>query len=184
MSFFTFSWTVLFMLYIFLTPLVFPKFYNSYAHIPLEFVTMIFWLTSFALLADETKYWSLIQKSYEDAKKAESQFDDYYDVDTHDADKYISASKASRAATGLAAIVWLLFMVTFGFVVFFWNKHRAENGATGISFGNRSGPADASQVEKQNSNVELHNVQQEQGQPQQQYPQQPYSQQQYQQVQH
>jgi hypothetical protein len=30
--------------------------------------------------------------------------------------KLLSACKASRAATGIAAIVWLLFMVTFGFV--------------------------------------------------------------------
>jgi len=42
MSFFTFAWTVLFMLYIFLTPLVYPKFYLSYAHLGLEFLTVIF----------------------------------------------------------------------------------------------------------------------------------------------
>jgi len=181
MSFFTFAWTVLFMLYIFLTPLVYPKFYLSYAHLGLEFLTVIFWLTTFALLADECKYWVAFQDSYS------SRYSQIYD---DDADKYVAASKTSRAATGIAAITWLLFMVTFGFVVYFWNKHRTESGETGLPFGSRRNDVEG----KQNENVEIHNVQQPQpqpypqGQPQPQYaqgqPQPQYQQTQYQQPQY
>jgi len=163
MSFFTFAWTVLFFLYIFLTPLAFPQFYLSYAHIGLEFLTVIFWLTSFALLADESKYWSDLQDILSREKKTESLYG--VDYSNGQLNKWITAAKASRAATGLAAIVWLLFMFTLGFVVFFWNKHRAEHGGTGFSFGGTRGPTtdpEAAQVEKTHVPVELHNVQ---GQP-------------------
>jgi hypothetical protein len=141
MTFFTFAWTVLFMLYVSLSALCFgsrpddvytdlpdaarlpqiisfirsPVSYPKTILFPqyspkssgLEFLTVIFWLTTFALLADECKWWVAFQDTYDDAY-----YKKYYD----DAGKYVSASKTSRAATGMAAIVWLLFMVTFGFV--------------------------------------------------------------------
>jgi len=158
MSFFSFAWTLLFLLYILLTPLAFPKFYHSYAHLVLEFLTVVFWLTTFALLADECKWWVAEQNSLSSYKK--------YGGSSKQIDKLLTASKASRAATGFAAIVWILFMVTFGLVVYFWNKHRSEHGGTGFSFGGHRGPAgdtEAAQVEKTHAPVELHNVQ---GQPQ------------------
>lgn len=80
---------------------------------PLEFLTMLWWLVTFALLADKVKFFEALQDSIEDAK-------DYYDndhgFDTSSVDNELAASKCSRAATGLACIVWLLFTVTLGFV--------------------------------------------------------------------
>jgi len=162
MSFFTFAWTILFLLYIFLTPLIYPKFYHSYAHLGLEFLTVIFWLTTFALLADECKWWVAEQDSLEAIKKLYKDFGSNNGSGySGEVNKLLSACKASRAATGIAAIVWILFMVTLGFVVYYWNKHRAENGATGLSFGRNKGTSDveAAQVEKTNAPVELNNVQ-------------------------
>lgn len=163
MSFFTFAWTVLFLLYIFLIPLVFPKFYLSYAHLGLEFLTVIFWLTTFALLADEGKWWVVEQDSLEAIK---DEFSGFSSGNNGEVNKLLSACKASRAAIGIAAIVWLLFMVTFGFVVYYWNKHREEHSETGLSSTHRrgiTGDIEAAQVEKTQASVELHNIQ---GQPQ------------------
>jgi hypothetical protein len=52
------------------------------------------------------------QDSLKAAGDAYDGFGSDYDGEVN---KLLSASKASRAATGIAAIVWLLFMVTFGF---------------------------------------------------------------------
>jgi len=171
MSFFTFAWTVLFLLYIFLTPLAFPHFYHSYAHLGLEFLTVVFWLTTFALLANECQWWSAEQSGLEDLKKAGNDLADlgytgYTGYSNSWINKLLAASKSSRAATGLAAINWILFMVTFGFVVYFWNRHRAEHGETGFSFGRRHGNPETAHVEKTQpptTTTELHNYE---GQPQ------------------
>ena len=76
-------------------------------------MTVVFWLTTFALLADECKWWVVEQDSLEAIKDTYKGFSSDYDGEVN---KLLSACKASRAATGIAAIVWLLFMVTFGFV--------------------------------------------------------------------
>lgn len=171
MSFFTFAWTVLFLLYIFLTPLAFPKFYLTFAHLGLEFLTVIFWLTTFALLADECKWWSAEQSSLEYLKKAGADLNDIYGYTGYtgfsnsEINKLLAASKSSRAATGLACIVWLLFMVTLGFVVFFWNRHRAEHGENGLSFGHRAGDVETTQVEKPHTQTELRDIQGQGGYP-------------------
>jgi len=167
MTYFTFAWTILFFLYIFLTPLMFPKFYHSYAHLGLEFVTIVFWLTTFALLADETKWWDVEEKSLKSSKKFCDQYSGSDDGDAcGEVDKLLSASKASKAATAFAALTWLLFMVTFGFLVYYWNKHRQETRTTG--------GVEAGHIEKNHqAPTEMHNVQgQGQYTQQQQYPQQ------------
>jgi hypothetical protein len=84
-------------------------------------LTVVFWLTTFALLADECKWWSAEQSGLEDLKKAGNNLADlgytgYTGYSNSWINKLLAASKSSRAATGLAAINWLLFMVTFGFV--------------------------------------------------------------------
>jgi hypothetical protein len=76
-------------------------------------LTVIFWLTTFALLADEGKWWVVEQDSLEAIK---DEFSSFSSGDNGEVDKLLSACKASRAAIGMAAIDWLLFMVTFGFV--------------------------------------------------------------------
>jgi hypothetical protein len=76
-------------------------------------LTIIFWLTTFALLADEGKWWVVEQDSLEAIK---DEFSGFSSDNNGEVNKLLSACKASRAAIGIAAIVWLLFMVTFGFV--------------------------------------------------------------------
>lgn len=83
----------------------------------LEFATVVFWLTTFALLADETKWWDIEEKSLKSSKKFCDQYSGSDDGDAcGEVDKLLSASKASKAATAFAALTWLLFMVTFGFL--------------------------------------------------------------------
>jgi hypothetical protein len=71
-------------------------------------LSVIFWLTTFALLADEGKWWVVEQDSLEAIK---GEFNGFGSGDNGEVNNLLSACKASRAA-----IVWLLFMVTFGFV--------------------------------------------------------------------
>jgi len=166
MSWFTFAWTILFLLYIFVTPLWFPKFYLSWAQLGLEFLTVIFWLSTFALLADEGKWWSLLQTAINEEKQAEQlsglNSTDFSDTPglsgvLSDFSKEESGIKCSRAAIGLSALTWLLFVVTFIVFALFLNKHRAANGSTG--FGGLSITRnDNSQVEKGQPQVELRNV--------------------------
>lgn len=73
---------------------------------------MIWWLITFALLADECKWWVAEQHSIKASKDEAKTFG----VDSEDLDNEIAASKASGAATGLVCVVWLLFSLTFGFV--------------------------------------------------------------------
>jgi len=155
-SFFAFAWTVVFFLYLSITPLVYPKFYHSYAHLPLEFLTVLWWLVTFALLADRVKYFEALQNSLEDSKHIADEVG--VEISSGTIDNELAASKCARAATGLACIVWLLFMVTFGFVLYFWNKHRVEHGGAGLPFGSNRGDAEAPHVEK-HAATELQNVQ-------------------------
>lgn len=172
MSFFTFAWTVLFLLYIFLTPLAYPRFYHSYAHLGLEFLTVVFWLTTFALLANESSWWSDEQTGLNDLKQAGNDLNDlgytgYTGYDNSEINKLLAASKSSRAAAGLAAIEWILFIVTFGFIIHFWNKHRIEHGGSGFSFGGQRTrdpeTAHAEKTQAPTTATELHNYE---GQPQ------------------
>jgi hypothetical protein len=82
----------------------------------LEFLTVIWWLTTFALLANECKWWVAEQDSLQTSKDYYKKYSDTADSYVGEVNKILAACKASRAATGIAAIVWLLFMVSFGFV--------------------------------------------------------------------
>lgn len=140
-------------------------------------------MTSFALLADELKWWSLQQKSIDAYKN----YKDDYIVDlgfkakradlSNNIDAQEAAIGASRGATGLAAINWLLFCVTLVAFGIFLHKHRAENGAagSGFAFPRRAGDAEAAVHQEKivhNQPVELKDVQNQYPQyPQ--YPQQP-----------
>jgi hypothetical protein len=65
-------------------------------HLGLEITTVIFWLSTFALLADEAAAWDIV---------GEFGFDYYWP-------KGNSAIAATKAAAGLGALVWLSFVVT------------------------------------------------------------------------
>jgi len=184
---------------IIVTPLFFPKLYFYWVHlcvlIPpflvlqtngyisgLEVLTTIFWMTSFALLADELKWWNIQQKSIDYVKANDGydfDFDFNYKAKRADLNGNIDAQEAaigaSRAATGLAAINWILFCVTLVVLGMFIHKHRLADGSGGSGFGGARKTNDvevAGQQEKvvHNQPVELRNVQQHQYA---QYPQQP-----------
>jgi hypothetical protein len=111
-----FAWTLIFLAYvstnlskpspstftdceiqIFVSPLFFPQAYNYWAHLGLEIVTNIFWLSSFALLADEAAGWDIV---------------DDFGFDEFLPPKWNSAIAATKAAAGLGALEWALFIVT------------------------------------------------------------------------
>jgi len=155
MAFFMFAWTLIFLGYIFATPLFFPQAYNYWAHLGLEIVTNIFWLTTFALLAEEAAGWSIV--------------DDFGVFDTFLPHKWNSAIGATKASAGLGALNWALFIVTLVVFSIHLHKHRLAHGKQGFG-GNRP----VTDTEKGNAvvttqPVELNNVAQQHPQ-QQEYP--------------
>jgi len=171
MSIFTFCWTLLFFIYIFVTPLWFPKIYLYWAHLGLEILTTIFWLTSFALLAQEEQGWGAFNNAQNEINSALGDLgaSDGSDIGINFdfIPKFKSANNATKGAEGLAAVNWILFIVTLVAFSYFLHQHRVAHGATGFGgFTHRSAPADVetAQVEKPNAPeqpVELTNVAQQ-----------------------
>lgn len=78
-------------------PLFFPEAYNYWAHLGLEITTNIFWLTTFALLAEEVAGWNIV---------GDFGFNPFLPRNWN------SAIGATKGATALGAINWFLFIVT------------------------------------------------------------------------
>ncbi|KAH8745628.1 hypothetical protein BGZ57DRAFT_227798 [Hyaloscypha finlandica] len=151
MSFFVFAWTLIFFGYILAAPLFFPEAYNYWAHLGLEIATNIFWLTTFALLAEEAAGWSIVGD---------------FGLDTFLPKNWNAAIGATKAGAALGAINWALFIATLISFGIFLHQHRLAHGAAG--FGGNRAPADA---EKNNTVVTTHPVELNhvpQGHPQQQ----------------
>ncbi|KUJ18645.1 uncharacterized protein LY89DRAFT_667722 [Mollisia scopiformis] len=66
-SFLAFVWTVVFMLYIFITPERAPKLYFYRVHIILEIITTAFWIVTLALLAWECQTWDAAEDVVNDS---------------------------------------------------------------------------------------------------------------------
>jgi len=148
MSFFVFAWTLIFFGYIIATPLFAPQAYNYWAHLGLEIVTNIFWLTTFALLADEAVGWSIV---------GDFGFDPFL---PRNWDGAIGATKAGAA---LGAFNWALFIVTLVSFGIFLHQHRLAHGAAG--FGGNRAPVDVEKNRPAVSRpVELNNAPQQQPQ--------------------
>jgi len=148
MSFFVFAWTLIFLAYIFVAPLFFPQAYNYWAHLGLEITTNIFWLTTFALLAEEAAGWSIVG--------------DFGFIDEFLPPKWNSAIAATKASAGLGALNWALFIVTLVTFGLFLHKHRLAHGASGFGGNRAPAAADAEKgdVTVQAQPIELGNVQQ------------------------
>lgn len=127
MTFFVFSWTILFLIYIFVTPLWYPELYLYWAHLGLEITTVIFWLVAWALLAQEASAWNAVQGAENAINQAIQ--DSGVQVDIWSAGNHAIA--ATKAAAALGAITWLLFVVTLTVFGFFLHKHRVAAGSTG-----------------------------------------------------
>lgn len=78
-------------------PLFFPEAYNYWAHLGLEITTNIFWLTTFALLAEEAAGWSIVGD---------------FGLDTFLPKNWNAAIGATKAGAALGAINWALFIAT------------------------------------------------------------------------
>jgi hypothetical protein len=78
-------------------PLFFPEAYNYWAHLGLEITTNIFWLTTFALLAEEAAGWSIVGD---------------FGLDTLLPGNWNAAIGATKAGAALGAINWALFIAT------------------------------------------------------------------------
>lgn len=79
-------------------PVFAPQAYNYWAHLGLEIVTNIFWLSTFALLAEEAAGWDIV--------------DAFGDLDAFLPAHWKSAIDATKAAAALGAFEWALFIVT------------------------------------------------------------------------
>jgi len=138
MTFFTFAWTVIFLLYIFITPLWYPEAYHYWAHLGFETTLVVFWLVTWALLAQEaSEIDSVVSLDNQALADAGLNLGDIFPT------SWTHAINATKAGAALGALTWLLFIITL--VVFgrFLHKHRVANGATGFSFGRSTArPAD------------------------------------------
>ena len=105
LNIFTSILTFAFLAYIFLTGFKFVRAYNMWAVLGLEIACVIFWLVTFALLADHAK-------DGNDAKKAANRFEDYFRLDTRSENNEINSL---TAAAVLSAINFLLFCITLAF---------------------------------------------------------------------
>jgi len=126
MSFFVFVWTLAFLVYIFVTPLWLPRFYLYWVQLGLEITTVIFWLSTFALLADEAAGWGAVQGALDDVNN---------DFDGSENDffpHWNGAINATKAAAALGAINWALFVFTLVMFSISLHKFRQANGATGF----------------------------------------------------
>ncbi|KAG4025494.1 hypothetical protein MFRU_056g00090 [Monilinia fructicola] len=103
MSWFSFIWTVLCSVYVIITPRSLPNFYNYWAHLTLEVTLVVFYLTTFALLASEIPLWNAFDdKSW-----------------TKSLDKtLVSAARASKAAVALSFIQFITLVVSMGFLAY------------------------------------------------------------------
>jgi hypothetical protein len=119
---FSFIWTLLFICYIEITTFWYPIAYNKYAHLVLECLSVIFWLSTFASLAVVAAAWdwgygiaaSCYNGGYYCKLKARS-----FDLN--------GAANATKAAAALGSIEWVLFcgtLITYG--IYLHRNRRAE----------------------------------------------------------
>jgi hypothetical protein len=105
-AFFAFAWTFLYLLWLALSLTAVPVAYHIWAHLPLECLTVLFWLVAFALLARNSSDYSSI--------------DDGSDIIGSPVRNFLNATYASA---GLSALVWLLFIATLVHLSICVHKH-------------------------------------------------------------
>jgi hypothetical protein len=102
MTFFTFTWTFLFITYLATSALFLSSIYNYYVQLALEGLATLWWLVTWALLASEASSWNV------------------YDWDfgfNYLPKGWKTAIICTKAAAGLGALEWILFcytLVAFG----------------------------------------------------------------------
>jgi len=124
LAFYVFVWTLIFLAYIFVTPLWAPKFYNVWIQLVLEVKTTVIWLSTFALLAEEASAWGSLQSIYNE--------DGVNGVNAV-WPKGNSAINATKGAAAMGAFAWLSFVITLVVFGIALHKFRMEGKNTGFS---------------------------------------------------
>lgn len=113
LNIFTSILTFIFLAYIFVTAFKFHQAYNMWAVLGFEIALVIFWLVTFALLAD--------------AAVTLKDWDDYWQgrrVEGYNGTDATAAVNCTKAAAVFAAFTWVSFVVTLVFYSLTLHKHR------------------------------------------------------------
>ncbi|KAH8895901.1 hypothetical protein GQ53DRAFT_819860 [Thozetella sp. PMI_491] len=164
-TFFAFSWTIVYYIWLFVAVLYQPVAYHYWAELAIEAVTCLWWLVSFALLASEA---SAISDLNSYAAYA-------FFINNGIYQATLLAIAMVKAAAGVSAAVWILSVVNLVFFALALVKHRKNAPQVAPAPGTQptqvekampQQPAPPQQVYQQQPQVY-------QQQPQQAYPQQP-----------
>lgn len=157
LSFFIFAWTILFLAYVIAIPLYYPRLYVYWLHFILEFKTTVFWLATFALLAEEAAVWGTYYGVWDESYPVYNSDGTISYVNVLPGGK--GASIATKVAAAFGAFTWLLFVASFITVAIASYNHYRNKGPI---FAN-STAAPANEIEKGNAaaqqSVELNEVQ-------------------------
>ncbi|CZR50310.1 uncharacterized protein PAC_00182 [Phialocephala subalpina] len=119
-SFLAFVWTIVFMLYIFVTPERAPKLYYYRVHIILEIIATAFWITSVSLLAWECQTWDAAEDVlYDSLTEAEAAL-------VNSLPNQWSGIAALRVALAFASLETVLFATTMFISDCFFNQQPNE----------------------------------------------------------
>lgn len=127
---FSFIWTLLFICYIEITTFWAPAAYNKYAHLVLECLSVIFWLSTFASLAVVAAAWDW---GYSSVSTCYGSY--CYKIKARSYD-YNGPANATKAAAALGAIEWALFcgtLITYGIYLHRNRRTAMEARQQGIS---------------------------------------------------
>lgn len=128
---FSFVWTLLFLCYIEISTFFWPVAYNKYAHLVLEILCVIFWLSTFGALAAVAAAWSFTT-SYSSSYSSGTTcvYGICVRATSYDSSSYANSTKAAAA---LGAIEWALFvgtLITFGIYLHRHRRAEQENHTT------------------------------------------------------
>lgn len=127
---FSFVWTLLFLCYIEITTFWFPVAYNKYAHLALECLCVIFWLSTFAALAVVAAAWDWgysVCYGYGCYKLKTRSYD------------YNGPANATKAAAALGAIEWALFIGTLIAYGIYLHRNRRQEQENRMGVGRPTG---------------------------------------------
>jgi len=105
-SIISFAWSIMLLLYIFITPLRVPKLYKRWVHYCLETLTLVVWVVTFALLVGECQSWDAAEDAVADVLTPEEA------AAINSIPGQDSAIKALRAATWLSGGNSVFFFLT------------------------------------------------------------------------
>jgi len=120
---FSFAWTLIYLGWLFGSVVFQPVAYHYWAHLPVEFLTTVWWLSTFAVLASEASSLNIFEQDI-DELNAESD---------GEVDGLFKGTKTAidslKGAAGIGALEWVLFVVSLVFLVLSVLSHRKTEAA-------------------------------------------------------